>query len=344
MGKQHNTVPAYNGNRPYIFISYSHKDASKVVPLISAMQEQGFRVWYDREIEGGNEWSNYVRTHLKNCTVFVVFVSHNSMASKECLEDIDYAKKYGKAAVMVFLGRSFPLHRSVEVQTSHFHRMECKERDGAAAFVAQLREAERVSICCSDDTLEYYKAVKENDAVLYEDLLKIASRKPRILDHIEKFVITRENEELYRQSELIYAGWLFDREEQTKIDTVDKAIELCRLSAEQGNPKALARLAYFYDKNYICVSGDSLEGDEFMHFKIAYNYYTMLCFARTNEIEVHEGCEAVDWNRLREATALAMLRMLRYAPAALSENATYQFKQNLERVQSELGMSDISIS
>ena len=341
MGKQHNTVPAYNGNRPYIFISYSHKDAAKVLPMISAMQEQGFRVWYDREIEGGDEWFHYVRNHLKNCTAFVVFVSHNSMASKECLDEIDYAKRNGKSAVMVFPGKEIPLHRSVELQTSGFHRMKCTEREGAS-FVAQLLEVDRLSICCSDDVLEYYKYAKENDEALYADLLKIASGKHRVLQHIEKFVVTPENEELFRQAELMYAGWLFNRDGQTALDAVDKAVALCRLSAEMGNPKALARLAYFYDKNYIALGGDAIDGDELMHFKIAYNYYTMLCYSSVREIETVGEYAAVQWERIREATARAMLRMLRYAPAALSENGTYGFKANLDRVQAEIGLSDIA--
>lgn len=344
MGKQQNTVPAYNGNRPYIFISYSHKDAAKVVPLISAMQEHGFRVWYDREIEGGSEWSNYVKNHLKNCTAFIVFASHNSMASKECLDEIDYAKRNGKTSVMVFLGKEIPLHRTVEVQTARFHRMKHADREGSGAFVAQLREVEKLSICCSEDVLEYYKYLKENDGVLYGELMKIASRKHRALEHIDKFAITPENEELFRQAELVYAGWLFDKDAQTTIESVDQAIELCRLSAEMGNPKALARLAYFYDKNYIAVGSDTIDGDELMHFKIAYNYYTMICYSDVNEIEVRENCPAVQWRQIREATALAMLRMLHRAPAALLENSTYHFKTNLERVQTELDMSDIDFT
>ena len=269
MGKQHNTVPAYNGNRPYIFISYAHKDAAKVVPLISAMQEHGFRVWYDREIEGGNEWRNYTKNHLKNCSVFMVFVSHNSMASKECLDEIEYAKRHDKTAVMVFLGKEFPLHRTVELQTSRFHRMKCMERNGETAFVAQLHDVDKLSICHGDDVFEYYKYVRENDGVLYEELKKIASRQHRIPEHIDKFVITSENEELFRQAELLYAGWLFNKDGKVSFDAIDKAVEFCRASAEQGNPKALARLAYFYDKNYIAVGSDTPDGDELQHLKIA---------------------------------------------------------------------------
>ena len=42
---------AYNGNEPYIFISYAHKDSDKVLPIIRELQSRGYRVWYDAGIE-----------------------------------------------------------------------------------------------------------------------------------------------------------------------------------------------------------------------------------------------------------------------------------------------------
>ena len=37
---------AYEGQEPYIFISYAHKDSNTVLPIIQGLQERGFRVWY----------------------------------------------------------------------------------------------------------------------------------------------------------------------------------------------------------------------------------------------------------------------------------------------------------
>lgn len=46
---------AYEGSEPYIFVSYSHKDSATVLPVISELQAEGFRVWYDASIEAGTE-------------------------------------------------------------------------------------------------------------------------------------------------------------------------------------------------------------------------------------------------------------------------------------------------
>ena len=66
---------AYEGQEPYIFISYAHKDSNTVLPIIQGLQERGFRVWYDAGIEIGTEWPQYIATHLKHCHSCLAFVS-----------------------------------------------------------------------------------------------------------------------------------------------------------------------------------------------------------------------------------------------------------------------------
>jgi hypothetical protein len=34
-------IPVYNGDKPYIFISYSHRDTGAVLPIIRAMEDKG---------------------------------------------------------------------------------------------------------------------------------------------------------------------------------------------------------------------------------------------------------------------------------------------------------------
>ena len=59
-------LKAYDGDLPYIFVSYAHKDSYRVLPIISALQDNGFRVWFDQGIEAGSEWSTFIVTQLKN--------------------------------------------------------------------------------------------------------------------------------------------------------------------------------------------------------------------------------------------------------------------------------------
>ena len=164
MGKQSNRVPAYGGDNPYIFISYSHKDTAKVLPVIAAMQDKGYRIWYDQGIEAGSEWSNNIAKHLRDCSAFVAFVSKHSMASENCLDEIAYAKSNNKPSLMIFLEEEVELPAGVEMQTARFQRMFYTEDTDIAGFVGQVEGARMLSACRGDDAYEYYNSVREGAA------------------------------------------------------------------------------------------------------------------------------------------------------------------------------------
>ena len=160
MGKISNKVPVYNGERPYIFISYSHRDTNRVLPVIEAMEELGYRIWFDQGIEAGSEWSNNIARHLRDCEVFVSFVSEHSMASENCLDEIAFAKSNNKPSLMIFLEENVELPSGVEMQTARFQRMLHPLGEVAADFVLRLQGAGILSPCRGDDVYEYYKQEK----------------------------------------------------------------------------------------------------------------------------------------------------------------------------------------
>ncbi len=152
-----------------------------------------------------------------------------------------------------------------------------------------------------------------------------------LIDQQSELKVTRENEELFRQGELLYAQWLFNRDGRANFSLVEKAIGLCRRSARLGNPKAIARLGYYYDKDYI--GGNFTEA---MRVKLAYTYYSQICYSGLNEVETPPSIK-MNWNDVCRQTAHAMLLMLSQAPAEVQESKTYNVKANLERLRSNFG-------
>ncbi len=142
-----NTVNAYSGNEPYIFISYSHKDSSIVLPAIEAMQQQGYRIWFDRGIEAGTEWSNNIAAHLRDCAVFVAFVSKNSVKSENCLDEIAYAKSHGKPSLLIFLEENVTLPEGTEMQTARFQRMFYNRQSSLESFIENICAASILLPC-----------------------------------------------------------------------------------------------------------------------------------------------------------------------------------------------------
>ena len=96
----------YEGNEPYIFVSYAHADDSQVLPLISEMNERGFNVWYDDGIEVGSEWQECIATHLERASVVISFISDAYVASANCRRELSFALAKGIDVINVFLEKS----------------------------------------------------------------------------------------------------------------------------------------------------------------------------------------------------------------------------------------------
>ncbi len=90
---------------PYIFISYNHKDAAEVLPLISRLQQDGYSVWYDRGIETGKEWAKVIADHIDCCAFVIAFMSGNYLQSENCLDELDLFREKNKPRALAYLER-----------------------------------------------------------------------------------------------------------------------------------------------------------------------------------------------------------------------------------------------
>lgn len=93
----------YNGNEPFIFISYSHKDSDIVWPLISRMINDGYRVWYDDGINPGTNWDEVIAEKIKKCGYFIAFISKNYIESDNCKDELNYARDQVENKFIVYL-------------------------------------------------------------------------------------------------------------------------------------------------------------------------------------------------------------------------------------------------
>ena len=85
--------PAYKGNEPYIFVSYSHNDAAVVFQELIWMSDLGFNIWYDEGIEAGSEWREEIANAITNTCLFLYFVSHDSARSENCRKEVNLADR-----------------------------------------------------------------------------------------------------------------------------------------------------------------------------------------------------------------------------------------------------------
>ena len=72
---------AYRGDESYLFISYSHRDSERVIPLLESWNHAGRRIWYDEGIQAGEEWPEEIAQALQRCARVLVFISPHSVES-----------------------------------------------------------------------------------------------------------------------------------------------------------------------------------------------------------------------------------------------------------------------
>lgn len=94
---------SYKGNDPYVFISYSHADTDSILPIISRLQRDGYRVWFDEGIEVGKKWVEIIAKHLKSASCMIAFLTKNYLNSENCLDEIEHAKNIKIPTLIVYI-------------------------------------------------------------------------------------------------------------------------------------------------------------------------------------------------------------------------------------------------
>ena len=80
--------------QPYLFASYGHNDKDKVFPLLKALYEEGYNVWYDQGITIGADYDRTIKTHIAQSEVFLFFASDLSVTRAYILDDeLPYASE-----------------------------------------------------------------------------------------------------------------------------------------------------------------------------------------------------------------------------------------------------------
>ena len=136
----------YNGDDPYIFISYSHKDTEIVWPILLQMQKDGYRFWYDDGIEAGSSWDDIISQHVQEGGYFIAFLSDAYLQSDNCQQELKFAISKKKTVLTVYMhelllpaGLEMRLSTSQAVSYSSEDELDFFEKLGEAVGIEQFR-------------------------------------------------------------------------------------------------------------------------------------------------------------------------------------------------------------
>ncbi|MEO1243217.1 MAG: TIR domain-containing protein [Pseudomonadota bacterium] len=92
-----------------IFISYARADRDKIEKLASALETQGYSVWWDRHIVGGAEFSKDIETALNAAKAVVVAWSAEANESRWVKDEAGIAANSGKLVALSLDGSEPPI-------------------------------------------------------------------------------------------------------------------------------------------------------------------------------------------------------------------------------------------
>ncbi|MFX1467474.1 MAG: TIR domain-containing protein [Promethearchaeota archaeon] len=94
---------AYEGEGPFIFVSYSHTDRLQVYPIIDYLNKTGVNIWYDEGIPISEDWKSSIVDNLERCSAFLVFITPHIIDSEYVRKEISFALKKQKPFFSVYL-------------------------------------------------------------------------------------------------------------------------------------------------------------------------------------------------------------------------------------------------
>ena len=93
---------------PDVFISYSRRDRAFVERLAQALKQHQIQVWVDWErIPVAASWRDKLKEGIRDADSLLFMMSHNSVASGYCHEEIEQAKGFEKRIISAVLDRRY---------------------------------------------------------------------------------------------------------------------------------------------------------------------------------------------------------------------------------------------
>ena len=97
------TLAPYQGDEPYLFLSYSHRNADAAAEAIRYLKAAGFRVWYDEGVIPATEWDENIARAIENCDYLIALISEAYLSSSNCLDELNYARDRNIPLLLIYL-------------------------------------------------------------------------------------------------------------------------------------------------------------------------------------------------------------------------------------------------
>ena len=148
------------------------------------------------------------------------------------------------------------------------------------------------------------------------------------IDPESNFEITKENQELFSLANIYYLKALKTVDRDLRKKYIEKTVDFCDRALKLKHPEAFTLKGYLYDKDYV-----ELNLTESTRCKIAYKYYSAVCFAQDSSVNAEQGVDNIDFKSLQTATAVLMMTMLSNFEESERSGKEYKFDVNMNKLR-----------
>lgn len=269
------TIQPYEGNKPYIFISYDSNDTNIVHSIIDDLQRVGYRVWFKT-----NESSEIIAKKIQDCETVLIFISNASINSQDCRNEINFAIDQKKNPLVIHLEMA-ELSLGMRLQLNSHQALFKYRHNTYDDFIQELIKTRNIQPC--KDSNETTQTSNTSKRQFKNPVKKV------LPSHVEGLAIAQYNLAIkyqygqgvpinYEEAAKLYQkaadveydfaqsalGYLYQHGLGVQKD-IAEAARLYQLSADQGNYLGQYNLAC------LCETGNGVPVD---HEK-AFHYYRL---------------------------------------------------------------------
>lgn len=136
---------AYEGDEPFVFISYKHSDYRAVYPIIDKLHNAGIRIWYDAGLPIGRNYDIQIAKNIERSKLFVTFITEEVIRCAD--NEDDYLVK--EASVAIHLGKEYlPIYLD-KVDLAGFYVMHYLGKQSILKFDYGDNEEKFIEACIS---------------------------------------------------------------------------------------------------------------------------------------------------------------------------------------------------
>ena len=128
-----------------IFISYRRSDQAIARSLVAELEKQGLSVWWDQNIDGGEDWRDAIVAGLESAKSLVILFSDDCNSSKQLRKELAIADTLNKPIIPILIEDTQPKgHFLYELAARNwiqaFPNAASKTREVAAKLANDLRQ------------------------------------------------------------------------------------------------------------------------------------------------------------------------------------------------------------